>query len=493
MDIGLILKMAADGAADRRAVGAMGYQQLLDTAAALAARLGEMDATTVGFLGVNSPAVPVVLFASAIAGKPFVPLNYRLDNERLQAQARRCAPAVIITDDDMKARLDGIAGVQVISTSEAFAAQGGAPDESVPPDPDDVAVMLFTSGTTSEPKAALLRHRHLASYVLGTVEFMGADEDECALVSVPPYHIAGISAILSSIFGGRRMVQLDAFEPERWVELVRREKVTHAMLVPTMLRRILDVLSRTGQTLPDLRHLSYGGGKMGVPTIEMALKMLPHVNFVNAYGLTETSSTIALLGPDDHRAAFASEDPLVRARLGSVGKPLPSVEIEIRDGDRPVPAGRRGEIHVRGDQISGEYAGRNKTAEGDDWFGTRDCGHMDEEGFLFIEGRLDDVIIRGGENTSPGEIEEVLLEHPLVADVGVVGVPDAEWGEAIAAGVVLHPGASVPVEDLQAWVRTRLRSSKTPSRIEFMTALPYNETGKLLRRELRTQFSASET
>ena len=244
-----------------------------------------------------------------------------------------------------------MAGVQVVTRSAFLAAsglaaegtphagagfgdgagEGAGPVESLVAagDPDDIAVLLFTSGTTGEPKAAVLRHRHLTSYVISTVEFMGAAEDECALVSVPPYHIAAVSAVLTSTYGGRRVVHLEAFSPEGWVALARREHVTHAMMVPTILGRVLDVLERDGAGLPALRHLSYGGGRMPVATIERALQALPRVHFVNAYGLTETSSTIAVLSPEDHREAVASASPQVRARLGSVGRPLPSLELEM--------------------------------------------------------------------------------------------------------------------------------------------------------------------
>jgi acyl-CoA synthetase (AMP-forming)/AMP-acid ligase II len=165
---------------------------------------------------------------------------------------------------------------------------------------EGTAIELFTSGTTGEPKAALLRHRHLVSYVLGSVEFMGAHEDEAALVSVPPYHVAGIAAILSNVYAGRRVVQLPTFDAGDWVALVRAESVTSAMVVPTMLTRIVEVLDAEGPDgpgLPTLRSLSYGGGRMPSPTILRALELLPTTAFVNAYGLTETSSTVALLGP----------------------------------------------------------------------------------------------------------------------------------------------------------------------------------------------------
>jgi acyl-CoA synthetase (AMP-forming)/AMP-acid ligase II len=246
-------------------------------------------------------------------------------------------------------------------------------------------------------------------------------------------------------------------------------------------------MEASGTELPALRHLSYGGGRMPVPVIERALALMPHVNFVNAYGLTETSSTIAVLTPDDHRDAIASDDPDVRRRLGSVGRPSGAVEISIRDPfGEEVAQGEQGEIWVRGEQVSGEYVGRES---GGEWFATRDGGFLDADGFLFIEGRLDDVIVRGGENISPGEIEEVLREHPAVADVAVYAVPSQEWGEEIGASVVLVD--HVELDELREWVRRRLRSTRVPAVIDVRTELPYNETGKLLRRVLKAEVGAA--
>jgi acyl-CoA synthetase (AMP-forming)/AMP-acid ligase II len=257
-----------------------------------------------------------------------------------------------------------------------------------------------------------------------------------------------------------------------------------------MLGRIIARLDAGTQAdLGALQAIAYGGGRMPLELVERALELFPETNFTNAYGLTETSSTIALLGPVDHRWALAASDPAVRARLGSVGQPLPTVEIEIRDEDgQPLPAGERGEIYVRGEQVSGEYRGRS-ALDAQGWFPTRDAGWLDSEGYLFLAGRADDVIVRGGENISPGEIEDVLMTHPAIAEAVAVGVPSAEWGEAVGIALVVKPGHTRPEDDeLRLLIRGRLRSSRVPERIAVLEALPYNEMGKLLRREVRALF-----
>ncbi|MEY2942572.1 MAG: hypothetical protein RLY97_586, partial [Pseudomonadota bacterium] len=320
-----------------------------------------------------------------------------------------------------------------------------------------------------------------------TVEFAGADESDAALVSVPPYHIAGISALMSSIYAQRRIVMLPAFSPEAWLNLAETQGVTNAFVVPTMLSRIIETLNKGASAdISALRAISYGGGKMPLELIHNALDLFPNTSFTNAYGLTETSSTVALLGPEDHRAAHASDDPKIRARLASVGQPLPTIELEIRDEDgQCCPIGTAGEIYVRGDQVSGEY--KEKSAlDADGWFPTRDAGYLDDAGFLFLSGRADDVIVRGGENMSPGEIEDVLLAHPAIADAAAVAVPCKEWGEAVGIAVVTRDGHDQPSEnELKDLIRARLRSSRVPDRVLFISQLPYNEMGKLLRREVK--------
>jgi acyl-CoA synthetase (AMP-forming)/AMP-acid ligase II len=496
MHTALLLDMIADAAPDRLALGpraeGLTFAETRRRAHHGAAWLEQLGGANVAFVGLNGPSLPVAVFAAGMLARPFAPLNYRLPDADLQKLLSRTAPSVAIVDDDMVARVGRPDGVTIVSRSAFDAAcklHGDCEAQFLDVD-HDIAVLLFTSGTTGEPKAAILRHRNLTSYVISTVEFLGSEEGEAALVSVPPYHIAGISAVLTGVYSGRRIVHLDAFTPEAWVQTASEEGITHAMVVPTMLGRILDVLEKTGETLPEMRAISYGGGRMPLPTIERALSLLPHVDFANAYGLTETSSTISILGPDDHRMAIYADDEAGKRRLGSVGKPLPSLEVEIRGPDgKALGPNQPGEIYVRGEQVSGEYAGK-KVIDEQGWFATNDGGYIDEEGYLFVEGRLDDVIVRGGENMSPGEIEDVLREHPGVADVAVLGVPDDQWGETVAA-VVVPDGPAPSTADLGQWVKARLRSTKVPEVWAFREGLPYNDTGKLLRRQLKAEMAMS--
>jgi acyl-CoA synthetase (AMP-forming)/AMP-acid ligase II len=496
MKISLFLEMAADAAPERIGLVCDGrrwtYSALLRAAQGAAKVFADSGCDHVALLDESSEAAPIALFGAAIAGIPYVPLNYRLADTDLAALLVRIAPACVIGDVERITRLNEnhghrcFARADFVIAAEAAADSAGA-EES---EGEGIAAQIFTSGTTAAPKAALLRHANLVSYILGTVEFASAAEDEATLVCVPPYHIAGIAALLSAIYAQRRIVLLPAFEPDAWLALATTERVSNAFVVPTMLARIIARMD-AGSTvdLSTLKAVAYGGGRMPLELVERALDLFPDTGFTNAYGLTETSSTIALLGPADHRTAYASSDPAVRARLGSVGLPLPTVEIEIRDeAGQCLPAGERGEIYVRGEQVSGEYRER-KALDDDGWFPTRDAGWLDTEGYLFLAGRADDVIVRGGENISPGEIEDVLLSHPAVADAVAVGVPSAEWGEAVGIAITVRPDHTTPGdEDLRALIKGRLRSSRVPEQIVVTDALPYNEMGKLLRREVRKLF-----
>ena len=493
MNLLLLLDMVAAGRGEEVAVQAAGDRltaaELLSAAWAAAEVADGADA--LAYVGTNGLAFPIGLFAAAAAGVPFVPLNYRLGHDQLHDLLAPLGGTVVIAEDDAADALRA-RGHRVLDAAD-FVASARAAEAAgdVPADGEGPAVLLYTSGTTAAPKAAVLRHRHLTSYVIGTVEFAGAGPDDAVLVSVPPYHVAGLANLLSNLYLGRRIVYLAQFEAAAWVDAVRSEGVTNAMVVPTMLARICDVLDGDGGGgLPSLRALSYGGARTPGPVLQRVMTLLPDVDLTNAYGLTETSSTIAVLGPDDHRAARDGDREAV-ARLSSAGRVLPTVEIEVRGGlGEALPTGERGEVWVRGEQVSGEYAGREAPLDAEGWFPTRDRGWLDAEGYLFIEGRSDDTIIRGGENIAPAEIEEVLLAHPDIAQCAVVGVPDDEWGQRIATVVVPRPGASLDAAAVQEFARTSLRGSKTPDIVRFADELPFTETGKLLRRVVQADLLA---
>ncbi len=491
MSVSLLLEMAASSNPDRTAVVSgdmrLTTQQLSDLADGGAGVIAGSKAKHVAYVGTGGALLPLLIFAAARAGLAFTPINYRLSADGIQALIQRLPEPLVIVDGRYR-EMVGDASDRVMVSDDFLSAARTAEPATEFPDPDSVAVVLFTSGTTSQPKAVELSHNNLTSYVTGTVEFESADAADAALICVPPYHIAGVGAALSNLYAGRKMVYLPDFDAQEWVRLINAEHVTTATVVPTMLDRIVTVLEAGDDPsleLPSLRNLAYGGSKVGLPLVRRALQLLPDVGFVNAYGLTETSSTIAVLTPDDHRAAQSASDPAIAKRLGSVGQPVPSIELQIRDEDGTVlPPGETGELFVRGEQVSGRYTGIGSVLDENGWFGTKDIAMLDEDGYLFIGGRSDDTIIRGGENIAPAELEEVLIEHPQVRDVAVVGVEDPQWGQAIVAVVVPRPGVDPDPEELREYVRKSLRGSRTPDRVVFRDELPTTATGKVLRREI---------
>jgi acyl-CoA synthetase (AMP-forming)/AMP-acid ligase II len=488
MNVALLLEMAASSHPDRVAVVCgdtrLTVGELSGLADGGAGVLAESAAGHVAYVGTGGVMLPLLMFCSARAGVGFTPLNYRLSESGLRELIERLPAPVVVADAEYLDVAAG-AGKRVIGSDEFVAGARAAEPAVMFADPDDVAVVLFTSGTTSRPKAVELSHHNLTSYVTGTVEFGSADEGDAALICVPPYHIAGVSAALSNLYAGRKMVYLPRFDPAEWVRLVIAEQVSSATVVPTMLDRIVAVLEAEPVVLPSLRTLAYGGSKVPLPLVRKALGLLPDVGFVNAYGLTETSSTIAVLTPEDHRGAYEATDGSVAKRLGSVGRPVPGIEVQIRDERGTVLGrGQAGELFVRGDQVSGRYAEIGSVLDADGWFPTRDVAMLDEDGYLFIGGRSDDTIIRGGENIAPAELEDVLVEHPQVRDCAVVGADDAQWGQIIVAVVVPRDGAAPGAEELREFVRARLRGSRTPDRVVFRDELPTNATGKVLRRQL---------
>jgi acyl-CoA synthetase (AMP-forming)/AMP-acid ligase II len=479
VNIAMVLEMAADALGDRLAYGTraegLSYEALRAAARGIADRVDGTGAERLALMEPNAPIVPATLFGAAWAGVSYAPLNYRLPESQLETLLGRIEPAVV--------------------SAPHWLDNKDTSDRAFPDAPDTPAVLLFTSGTSAEPKAAILEHDQLLAYIFNTLEFASAGEEEAAIVVVPPFHVAGVAAVLSNTYVGRRIVPVPGvrFSAEDWLVTARDEGVTHAMLVPTMLGKIVEAMEADeALRVPTLRALSYGGSRMPAPILERALQLFPEVDFVNAYGLTETSSTVAVLGPDDHRLALYSDEPLFKARLSSVGQPVPGIEFSIVDEDgNPLGPDEPGEILIRGDQVSGKYVGVESKVDADGWLHTGDRGWLDIEGYVFCEGRADDTIIRGGENIGPAEVEDALLQHDAISVAAVVGLPDEQYGEKIAAMISLRAGVDeVDLGHVRDWVRQRIGSLKTPEILVVVDEVPQTATGKILRREVKQLLDA---
>lgn len=479
------------------------YADLVGDCARWAARLaaaGVGRGDRVAFVDVNRAEAVSLLFASALVGALFVPLNFRarpdefgdlLDRAEVRAIAagRRYAPML----RDLGRTRPGLAVLDLDG-------EAAPPAEDVPAplgetDDADPAVLLYTSGTTRRPKAVVLSHGDLTAYVEGQVEPFDGSDRGAALTAVPLYHVAGLTGLLTSVYAGRRIVLVPQFEAGTWLKMVGAERCTFAFVVPTMLKQILDHPDFARADLSPLQTVAYGAAPMPAPVIEEALRRFPaHVGFVGAFGMTETTSTVTVLGPADHRPRDDSPEEAERwrTRLRSVGRPLPDVEVEIRDEEgNALPPGAVGRVALRTPRLLRGYLtdeGATRPVDADGWLVSDDLGYLDPEGYLFLLGRADDVIIRGGENIAPAEVEDVLARHPAVAEVAVVGRANELWGQEVVAVVVPRDPARPPsLEELQAFCRDRLASFKKPTALKIVNALPRTATGKVLRRQLRVE------
>jgi acyl-CoA synthetase (AMP-forming)/AMP-acid ligase II len=358
-------------------------------------------------------------------------------------------------------------------------------------DDDDLAVLLYTSGTTSLPKGVMLSHGALSGYVMGTNDAADSTASGASLLAAPLYHVAGLTSLLNSLYTGRPTVLLPQFEPGAWLAAVARHGVTRAFLVPTMLAQLLEHPNLADADLSSLELVTYGAAPMPAQVIRRALEVFPKtVRWSGAYGQTETTSTVAVLGPDDHALEGGAEEVGSKLRrLASAGRPLDDVELRIVDpAGNVLGPGDAGEVQLRTFRAMQGYWGADEetrvTIDGDGWVHTGDLGYLDADGYLFLSGRAGDMIIRGGENVSPVEVEAVLYEHPDVLEAGVVGVADETWGERVMAAVALRAGATVTAEELVEFCADRLAGFKRPQRVVIVDELPHTSTGKVVRRDL---------
>ena len=484
------------------------YERVNRLANALAG-LGVIKGDRVGMLQVNCNQYIEAYFAAATLGAIFVPMNFRAKADELEYLISNSEAKVLFAGqrymDMVKNVLPAQTGVQSYVCMDARI-EGGlyyedlvdqAPADEIftEIDDDEITILMYTAGTTGRPKGVPLRYSGFVSYILENVEPADPEVEERNILTVPLYHVAGIQAMMAAVYGGRTLVLMKQFEVKEWMETVQREKVTRAMLVPTMLKWVLDAPDFQAYDLSSLNVITYGAAPMPFEVISRAIKALPGAMFINAFGQTETASTITTLGPEDHVLEGTEEEIQTRLKRlsSSIGRPLSDVEVRIVDDEgRPLPAGQVGEILARGPRImSGYWRDEEKTSQvmtEDGWLRTSDRGWMDEDGYIYMSGRLDEVIIRGGENISPKEVEDALDANPKVREVAVIGVPDPEWGQEVRAVVALEPGQTASAEEIIEYCRERLSGFKRPRSVVFVDDLPRNAMGKLIKRQLREEY-----
>ncbi|MPZ14331.1 MAG: AMP-binding protein [Chloroflexi bacterium] len=496
-------------------------ERVAKTAGALRT-LGVQTGDRLAILQTNTPAVVELLYAAASLGVVFVPLNFRASREELSSMLARVEPTVVLVGDRYRSTAAELRastlGAPVFITLDSTTGPGiaGGPQRAEMPslgilvdqaepaaradiDDNSLAAVLFTSGTTAGPKGVMLAHAGLTSFVLESAELCDGADRGAVLVAAPLHHVAGLTAVLAATFAGRRIVLMEQFEAEGWLRLVATEGITHVFLVPTMLKRVLDHPTFAETDLSGLQVLSYGAAPMPLAVIRRAIAALPRsVHLISAFGQTETASTVAVLGPEDHRLEGTPDDVQRHLRrLASIGRPIPDVELRILDDDgTSLPPGKVGEIAIRADRLMRGYYQQDEATQEtlrDGWLRTRDLAWVDEDGYIYLAGRKGDLIIHGGENIAPAEVETVLESHPAVEEAGVFGIPDEEWGERVAAVVVPRPGAEIHPDALIDFCRQRLAGFKRPE-VVFVAdpssdGLPRNTLGKLLRGELRARYA----
>jgi acyl-CoA synthetase (AMP-forming)/AMP-acid ligase II len=474
-------------------------------AGALAAHgIGRGD--VVGSLDKNHPATVELTMAAASLGAATAIFNWRLAGEEVDYAVNDSGARLLVVGSELMPLVDrirdGLPAVERIvevtpdgadgDPYEAWLADSEPRGRAADVDPDDVCLVMYSSGTTGRPKGVMLTQANILEHTINAHDGWAFDPGDKNMVSMPLFHVGGTSYIQQGIHDGVPTVMTREADGASLAGAILAG-ANRTFLVPAVLAQVLASGSDAIALFGKLKTYCYGASPMPLPLLRAAMDAWPDTDFIQVYGLTEVCGVITHLMPDEHREALATGN---EHRLVSAGKVIPKTEVRVVDPAtlEELPVGEHGELWFRTPQLMKGYLGRDDatreviTDEG--WFRTGDMGKVDADGYVYVEDRLKDMIISGGENIYSPEIERVLAEHPAVMEVAIIGVPDDDWGEAVKAVIALAPDAEATEDELIAFCREHLARFKCPKSIDFVEALPRNPTGKILKRDLRQQYWA---
>lgn len=483
---------------DRKWTWAQWNDRVRRLAGALSA-FGIKRGDVVAFLDKNHPACVELTFAAASLGAANAIINFRLAADELDYVLNDSGAKVLIVGAELKPSIDKIRDdLTHVEHVITVTPEGGDGDEyeallagATPVgraddvEPDDVCIIMYSSGTTGRPKGVQLTQANMIAHTINAHEGFEFEPGDKSMVSMPLFHVGGSSYVQFGIHDGVPSVMTRDVDGITLAGAILKG-ANRTFLVPAVLAKVLESGADAVKLFGALKTYSYGASPMPLPLLRAALEAWPNTDFIQAYGLTELCGVISHLLPEAHRATDHPE------RLSSAGTLVPGAEVRVVDPYtlKDVPTGEQGELWFRSPQLMKGYHNRpDATAEAiteDGWFRTGDIGRVDDDGYVFVEDRLKDMIISGGENIYSIEVEQVLAEHPAVADVAVIGVPDDKWGEVVKAVVSLEGEATA--EEIIAFARERLAAYKCPKTIDFADELPRNPTGKILKKELRKPY-----
>ena len=475
------------------------FAGLEDATARVAAALGALGVTKgerIAWFGKNSATYFALFFGAARAGVVMVPVGWRLAEPEAAFIIDNAEAKLLFLGDGFEAcaaTLGQRPGLtRCFTADEARREVIGAPRGAFEPSgANDAVLQLYTSGTTGSPKGVVLSNRNLFGLRKAGLEHPAPhslwDDDEAVLVAMPCAHIAGTGLGIVALASGLPGIVLTEFDPVRVFDAVENRGVTRFFIVPAALQMLLNHPACAQTDFSGIKYILYGASPIPLDLLRECIAMFG-AEFVQNYGMTETTGTICVLPPEDHCAEG-------NARMRSAGKPLPGVEVVIRAPDgRVLPVGEIGEIVTRSSNNMLGYwklpEASASTMDADGWIATGDIGYFDQDGYVFMYDRAKDMIITGGENVYPAEVESAIYGHPDVLEVAVISIPDAKWGEAVKAVCVPKPGHTVEADSVMAWTRTRIAAFKVPKSVDVIEALPRNPSGKILRRALREPYWA---